>query len=200
MTEDGQGREEPAESESAEVESTQSLEGSSQQSKRPKAKRIDEAILKIADKMCANEHLKEQLDAAMKAGNNERTMFCQWMGMEASKLSEELWMSFMSESFNLIMRYRQQQLMQQQPQVPQVRPTSSAQTSTPVHHQSQGWQPPQLWSGNQPPFFDTSLRSLNASGLTGLDEQNAQPNTPEPVRSTLRTGELVARALQGLGD
>lgn len=218
--EEEQGEEEDVvEAEPTKVGSSESSAGNSHHNKRPKTSKrvVDEAIVKIADRMAAAEHIHEQLDAVVKSGSNERAMFCQWMGMEATKLSEELWMSFMNESFGLIMKYRQQQMqqqlqhqVQQQAQGPQVRPVSAGLTSTPVHHQQQMWQPqpPQLWSSNQlqPSVFNlsqTSFRGLNSSYLSGLDDQsdkNEQLHTPEPVRSATRTGELVARALQGLED
>ena len=61
-------------------------------------KRVDEAILKLAEWLSLNTGVQDCLASAVQESSNPRLAFCQWMGLEAYKLSEELWTGFMQES------------------------------------------------------------------------------------------------------
>ena len=83
-------------------------------STRPKApsttaKRVDKVILQIADWMSSTQSVQDQQAAVVQGGSNDRIAWCQWMGLEANKLSEDLWTSFMQESLSMILRFRQLQ-------------------------------------------------------------------------------------------
>ena len=202
-------------------------------STRPKAlritaKRVDEAILMKAGQMALNQSVQDQLAALVQGGSNDQITWCQWMGLEVNKLSEDLWMSFMQESFSMILHFRQLQQQQQVLPPPQQPPSilecsnsSSLPLSTPpVHlqsvvsppfwqqqHQQQQWQtsldlqPPQSWS-----FTSLNLSQLNTSGLSSLLDQAVGPghgsisqvHTPEAVRTETRTSDILASAVQVL--
>ena len=58
-------------------------------SSRPKAlsttgKRVDEAILKLAEHMVLNTSVQDRLATVVQDGSNEWLAFCQWMGLEAA--------------------------------------------------------------------------------------------------------------------
>ena len=81
---------------------------------RPKApstaaKSVDEAILQIVDRILSTQSVQYQLAAVVQGGSNDRISWCQWMGLETSNLSEDLWTYFMQESFSMILHFRQLQ-------------------------------------------------------------------------------------------
>ena len=69
-------------------------------------KRVDEAILKLADWLNLNTGVEDQLASAVQESTNPRLAFCQWMGLGMSKLSEEQWTGFIRDSFNKVKSYR----------------------------------------------------------------------------------------------
>ena len=77
--------------------------------------------------MLLTQRVQDQLEAVVQGGSNDRIAWCQWMGLEMSKLSEDLWMSFMQESSTMILHFRQLQQQQQVPpqQCPQQPPQHS---------------------------------------------------------------------------
>ena len=62
--------------------------------RRPKApssgsgKRIDKAILKLADCLSQNTGMQDRLATAVQERASPGLAFCQWMGLEMSKLDE----------------------------------------------------------------------------------------------------------------
>ena len=136
-----------------------------------------------------------------------RTGRQQWMGLEACKLSEELWTRLMQESYQMIQCFRQLQAQQLVPPPPQpalhpavqqhqqsafVCPSSAPPVVTPpTFHQQisqpQPWQPitdlqlPQNW-----PPFSGNISVLNTSGLSSfLDHAVGQPGgQPAPGTSS----------------
>ena len=54
-------------------------------------KRVDEAILKLAEQLTVNTGVQDYLASAVQEGSNPHIAFCQWMGLEACKLTAELW-------------------------------------------------------------------------------------------------------------
>ena len=46
-------------------------------------KRINEAILKLAEQLAVNTGGQDRLSSAIQEGSDERLAFCQWMGLEA---------------------------------------------------------------------------------------------------------------------
>ena len=134
-------------------------------STRPKAlsttaKTVDKAILQIADQRSLTRSVQDQLSAVVQGGSNDWIAWCQWMGLETSKLSENLWTSFMQKSFSMILHFRQLQQWQQVPHHPQqppqhpgvqhqqqsafVRPSSAPPMVTPPYWQQQQQQQHQL--------------------------------------------------------
>ena len=100
--------------------------------RRPKAttststgKRVDKAILKLAECLTINTGVQDRLASTIQEGSNPHLAFCHWMGLEACKLSEELWTGFMQESFQMIQCFRQ--LQAQQPVPPPPPPPQPAQ-------------------------------------------------------------------------
>lgn len=81
-------------------------------------KNLDEAIATIAESMSGTQRLQEQVDEVLKGGNNPRSAWTHWMATELMDLHEDLWLNFQKESFQLVMRYREQNkaLRQQQQQ------------------------------------------------------------------------------------
>ena len=79
--------------------------------RRPRApssgsgKHVDEAILKLADFLSQNTGVQDRLATAVQDSTDPRLAFCQWMGLEMSKLDKELWTGFMHESFNPVEHY-----------------------------------------------------------------------------------------------
>ena len=85
-------------------------------------KSVDEDILKLVDQLSLNTGVQDCLANVIQESINLRLAFCQWMGLEACKLSEELLTSFMHDSFQMMERYRQlhaQQLVPPPPPHPQ---------------------------------------------------------------------------------
>ena len=69
-------------------------------------KRVNEAILKLADHLSQNTGMQDWLQSAVQESAKPCIAFCQWMGLEMSKLVEELWTGFMCKAFNLVEGYR----------------------------------------------------------------------------------------------
>ena len=65
-------------------------------------KRVDEAILKLADRLSQNTGVKHWLQSTVQESAKPSIAFCQWMGLEMSKLDDELWTGFMHETFDLV--------------------------------------------------------------------------------------------------
>ena len=59
-------------------------------------------ILKLADQLSQNTGMQDRLQSAVQESAKPRIAFCQWMGLEMSKLDEELWTGFMHEAFDLV--------------------------------------------------------------------------------------------------
>ena len=85
-------------------------------------KRVYEAILKLVDRLSDNTTVQNRIKSAVQQGNSARVAFCQWMGLEMSKIDEELWTGFMREGFDLVTRYRQMQGQQLGPPPPPQQP------------------------------------------------------------------------------
>ena len=98
----------------------------------------DEAILKLADCLSQNTGVQYRLATAVQESPKPCLAFCQWIGVEMSKLDEEQWTGFMHKVFNLVECYRTFQA--QQPAPPHPPPAPQAAQQPPV-------QPPQQ------PFF-----------------------------------------------
>ena len=71
-------------------------------------KRVDEAILKLAEWLNLNTGVQDHT-SAIQESTNPCLAFCQWMGLEACKLSEDLLTGFMCDSFNMVECYMQLQ-------------------------------------------------------------------------------------------
>ena len=115
-------------------------------------KRVDKAILKLADHLSQNTGVQDQLQSAVQESGKPPVAFCQWMGLEMmSKLDEELWTGFMCEAFDLVAHYRQLQTQQLAPPPPP--PQAVQQTSVqpqPYQPSVPPWSAPPLPS---PPFW-----------------------------------------------
>ena len=59
-------------------------------------KRVDEVILKLADLLSQNTGMQDQLQSTVQESAKPCITFCQRMGLEISKLEEELWTGFMT--------------------------------------------------------------------------------------------------------
>ena len=173
-------------------------------------KRVDEAILKLAKWLNLNTGVQDRLASAVQESTNPCLAFCQWMGLEACKLSEELWTGFMHDSFQMMECYRQ--LQAQQPVTPPPPPPQPAQhpavqlqqqqsgfmcpssappvVSPPSFHQqmtdTQLWQPSaDLQPHHGWPTFSMNLSGLNTSGLSSFfDQAVGQPSRP-PMPGTI---------------
>ena len=72
-------------------------------------KRVDKAILKLADRLSQNTGMQDRLQSAVQESAKPCITFCQWMGLEMSKLDKEHWTGFMHKALDLVTRYRQLQ-------------------------------------------------------------------------------------------
>ena len=170
-------------------------------------KRVDEAILKLADCLSQNTGMQDRQATAVQESTNPRLAFCQWMGLEMSQL-DELWTGFIHEWFNLVECHRNLQAHQpvpspppqpaqlpavqpRQQQLPFVHPLSvPLLASPPTFRQqfNQPWQPstdfqPQGW-----PTLRPNLSGLNTSGLSGFLDLAGQTSGPG-TSSVLSTPE-----------
>ena len=123
---------------------------------------VDETILKLSDHLSQNTGVQDQLATAVQESTSPHLAFCQWMGLEMSKLDNELWTGFSREAFNLVEHYRTIQAHQPVPhplppqlaQLPAVQPqqqplpfvhhlSGPPLVSPPTYHQqlNQPWQP-----------------------------------------------------------
>ena len=176
------------------------------------------SILKLAEWLSLNTGVQDRLASAVQESTNPCVAFCQWMGLEACKLSEELWTGFMHDSFQVMERYRQLQAQHPVPPPPQpaqrlavqlqqqqsgfVRPLSAPPVvSPPSFHQqmphSQLWQP----SADLRPHQGWSSFSANLSGLnTSGPGTSSQMHTPEgrPVNRTSRTSDILRSVSQAM--
>ena len=80
---------------------------SARSSSTSSGKQVDEAILTLAEWLNLNTGVQDRLGSAVQESSNLHLAFCQWMGLEACKLSEELWTRFMQESFQMIQLHQQ---------------------------------------------------------------------------------------------
>ena len=145
-------------------------------------KRVDEAILKLADHLTINTCVQDHLASAIQEGSNQCLAFSGSMGLEACKLSEELWTKFMQVSFQMIQHLRQ--LQAQQPVPP---PPPPAQ---PAHH-------PAVQLQQQSAFVRPSSAPPVVSPPSFHQEMPHTPATlelAELLRESLRTNHI--RALQ----
>ena len=158
--------------------------GSSQprDSRRPRpgasgsGRKVDEAILKLADRLTQNTGMQDWLQYAVQESARPRIAFCQWMGAEMSNLDEHLWSLFMREAFDLVTRYRDLQTQQPAPPPPyavQLPPMPPQ----PQPHQPRPWSAPRsqhpptgsrcLWLGSLAPV-SSSTRDSRPSPRTCL--------------------------------
>ena len=98
-------------------------------------KHVNEAILKLADRLFQNIGMQDRLTTTVQESAKPCLAFCQWMGLEMSKLDEELWTGVMHEAFNLVECYRT--LQAQQPAPPPPPPAPHAAQLPPVQPQQQ---------------------------------------------------------------
>ena len=84
-----------------------------------------------AEPLTVPPHVLEQTTDVMPArrGGNPRAAWTQWLGAELMELSEDLWRRFQRESFELVMRFKEQNQTQRQRQ-----PNSSASVSSATFH------------------------------------------------------------------
>lgn len=84
-----------------------------------------------AEPLTVPPHVLEQTTDVMPArrGGNPRAAWTQWLGAELMVLSEDLWRRFQRESFELVMRFKEQNQTQRQRQ-----PNSSASVSSATFH------------------------------------------------------------------
>ena len=123
--------------------------------------RVDEAILKLANRLSQNTGVQDRLQSAVQESAKPCITFCQWMGLEMSKLHEELWTGFMHEAFDLVMCYR---LLQTQQPAPPPPPPQAVQ-QPPV--QPQPYQP-SMYPWSVPPLPSPPFRQqLNPSWQPG---------------------------------
>ena len=180
-------------------------------------KRVDEAILKLAERMASNTSVQDRLASAVQEGSNEHLAFWQWKGLEACKLSEQLWTAFMQESFQMIIRFRQLQEQQPLPPPPPPQPAqhpvvqqpqqsafvcpSSAPpvvTPPPFCQQQPQQQPQQEILDLQPPlnwpsFSGYNISGLNTSGLSNiLDHAVGQAGVPPAQGTSSQMNRKVA--------
>ena len=143
-------------------------------------KRVDEAILKLVDWLSQNTGMQDRLQSAVKKSAKPNIAFCQWMGLEMSKLDEELWTGFMYEAFDLVMRYRQFQTQQPAPL-----PPPPTQAVLPPSVQPQPYQPSvRPWSMpplSSPPFRQQLNPSWQPGPSTKFQHQGWPSFTPQPV-------------------
>ena len=86
---------------------------------------VDEAILKLADRLSQNTGMQDRLATAVQESAKPCLTLCQWMGLEMSMLDEELWTGFMCEAFNLVEHYRTVQAKQLAPPPPPPSPQAA---------------------------------------------------------------------------
>jgi len=168
------------------------------------AKKVDEAIVTIAERMSGTQCLQEKLEEIVKDANNPRTAWVHWMGTELQGVPDDVWNRFQQESFNMVMRYKHQVLGGH----PQPSPDQRYQQPRPLSAQGQSasnlnaaWEQ-QPWLGfvNPPP----STRGINTSGLSIGSWLNEGSCLRTPERPTLdsNTAEIIrssSQVLQG-GD
>jgi len=67
-----------------------------------------------ADTMSGSQRVYERLGEVLERGNNPRSAWCQWMTSELMSLPDELWRNFQNESFQLVMRFQEQNAVRMQ--------------------------------------------------------------------------------------
>ena len=141
------------------------------------------------------------------------------MGLEMSKVGEELWTGFMREGFNLVEHYRT--LQAKQPAPPRPPPAHQAAQLPPVQRQQQqpfmrplsappmvsptyceqlnlAWQPGPCTEFQQQGLyaFGPNLSGLNTSGLSSLLDPAGQPTGPV-TSSALSTPDAARSGSRG---
>lgn len=80
----------------------------------------DDSTEQTTETLPRNHHLQpptsEVLDPRRSSSNSPRTAWANWLTAEVMELPEELWRKFQRESFELVMRYKEQQHVHRQQQ------------------------------------------------------------------------------------
>lgn len=80
----------------------------------------DDSTEQTTETLPRNHHLQpptsEVLDPRRSSSNSPRTAWANWLTAEVMELPEELWRKFQRESFELVMRYKEQQQVHRQQQ------------------------------------------------------------------------------------
>ena len=110
-----------------------------QPKKRRLARKMDDAIFAMVDRLAARPPPTQTMEAAIKGTQNDRHVYCQYLGTEAQSFTNEKWTIFQQETLALMIRLRQQeppqQHLQQGPQLPT--PQLPQQQFQPIHLPSQ---------------------------------------------------------------
>ena len=171
------------------------------------AKKVDQAIVTIAERMASTQRLQENLEEVMKDANSPRTAWAHWIGTEIQDFPDDLWLGFQQESFNLLMRYKDQvrngtyQFMQPS-QFQHAHSTRASSTlGIPQQPCQQQWQGPQT-TGVQN-LSQSSIRGINTVGFSSLPGGTSNLSTPEAPTTEYNTNNVIinaTRVLQGDND